>query len=142
MAKSFGSRIIKKNRVDRKALSKIVFSGKKKLKKLGAIVHPFVFSELEKTLSCYRKTKKIVVLEIPVYSKAHSKLKPGFLVTVYCSRKKQLSRLEKKGMKKKEALVRINSLPSRKPKTGLAIYSGRGKAWLKKQVKKVFERIN
>jgi len=40
---AFGNVFTPWNSLDRKALAKIVFSGKKELKKLEKIVHPFVY---------------------------------------------------------------------------------------------------
>jgi dephospho-CoA kinase len=50
----FGSQILEKNKINRAALAKIVFSDKSKLKELNAIIHPEVRKHFEKWL----KSKK------------------------------------------------------------------------------------
>lgn len=141
LAKNFGNEIVKNGRVQRKILGKIVFSDKKKLAKLNSLVHPLVFSEIKKLLSRFKKTNKIVIVEVPLFFESKSKIRPDFVVAVKCSKKRQVERLEKKGLSRKEALARINSqLPAKEKakKADFVINNSNGKKGLERQVGKFF----
>ncbi len=145
LSKAFGKNAISGGKVNRPFLAQEVFSDKKKLARLNSLVHPLVFAKIKKLLSRYKKTKKIAVLEIPLFFETKSKLKPDFVIAVKSSKKLQLRRLAKHGLSRKESLARINAqLPANEKakKSDFVITNNNDLPFLEKQVKKVFERIN
>lgn len=64
----FGSSIIEGNSLNRKKIAQQAFLNIKLLKALGALIHPVVFTEIEKEYQRVRKSKKysLFVAEIPL----------------------------------------------------------------------------
>lgn len=63
-----GQTVLTKNQLDRKKIAKHVFSHPELLKALEAIVHPLLFTEIEKKLSLVEKdgASQFAVVEIPL----------------------------------------------------------------------------
>ena len=71
IVRAFGRQILVQGQIDRKKLGAIVFSPKAgrrvKLKKLEAMIHPFVIRETQKQLRSLKKAgKRIVILDVPL----------------------------------------------------------------------------
>lgn len=146
LEKNFGKQIFsKKGRLKRKALAGLVFSDKVLLQKLNLLTHPLVLLEVEKKLNALsRQKKKIAVIEVPLLFESKPKFLCDFVVVVRCERKKQLSRLLKKGVSKKDALARIRSqLPIAKKaaKADFVLDNSGTVLATRKQVKKIFGQI-
>ncbi|MBN2126787.1 MAG: dephospho-CoA kinase, partial [Candidatus Diapherotrites archaeon] len=71
IAFNFGTKIIEKNKINKKSLAKIVFSDLKKLMALSKLIHPMVLIELKKQINS-SKSKKIA-FEVPVLLKEFEK---------------------------------------------------------------------
>ena len=67
--RAFGTRVAGKHGIDRKKLAAIVFSDKRKLKRLEQIVHPKVRSGINRELKKYRDGA-IAIVEIPLLFEA------------------------------------------------------------------------
>lgn len=92
---AFGEKVIGKDgRIDRKALSKIVFKDKRKLKKLCGIIHPLVYKEFDEKIKKIRKqnTEAVIVLDVPLLLESKGKPRIDKLLVVRCGRKTQLKR--------------------------------------------------
>ena len=133
VVKTFGKNILLSDgSIDRKKLGGIVFSDKKKLKKLNSLTHPSIRKEMERLIKLARKKSPdaviIAVVPLLIENKLHEKRFPPFpkggqeglwvdkTIVVYANKKNQTIRLMKKtGLAKKDALLRINSqMPTRK----------------------------
>ena len=109
IAEAFGSRAVNASGVmNRKAVSSIVFSDKKKLDELSTIVHQYVFEEMEDRLEKEReKGTKCVVLDVPIPVKKFTDMCNQIWV-VTCDDEVRLARLSKRCLDKDEAKRRID----------------------------------
>ena len=109
IAEEFGPRAVGANGVmNRKAVSSIVFSDKKKLDDLSTIIHRFVFEEMEEQVEMEKeKGTKCVVLDVPIPVRRFTDMCDQIWV-VTCDKDVRLARLAKRGLEKEEALRRID----------------------------------
>lgn len=109
IAEKFGSRAVNASGVmNRKAVSSIVFSDKKKLDELSSIIHQYVFEEMEDRVQKEReKGTKCVVLDVPIPVKKFTDMCNQIWV-VTCDEEVRLARLAKRGLDKEEAKRRID----------------------------------
>lgn len=63
-----GTQVLNGSKIDRSKVAQIVFSDEKKLKKLEAILHPFIFEEIEKEYEKSKDEKKYIafIAEVPL----------------------------------------------------------------------------
>ncbi len=109
IAEEFGPKAIGAGGVmNRKAVSQIVFSDKKKLDVLSSIVHRFVFDEMEEQVQKEKeKGTKCVVLDVPIPVTRFTDMCNQIWV-VTCDKDVRLARLAKRGLDKEEANRRID----------------------------------
>lgn len=109
IAEEFGPKAIGAGGVmNRKAVSQIVFSDKKKLDVLSSIVHRFVFDEMEEQVRKEKeKGTKCVVLDVPIPVTRFTDMCNQIWV-VTCDKDVRLARLAKRGLDKEEANRRID----------------------------------
>lgn len=109
IAEEFGPRAVGAGGVmNRKAVSQIVFSDKKKLDTLSSIVHRYVFEEMEEQVQKEReKGTKCVVLDVPIPVTRFTDMCNQIWV-VTCDKEVRLARLAKRGLEKDEANRRID----------------------------------
>ena len=119
VVKAFGKdMVLPGGSIDRQTLGGIVFSDKKKLKKLNSLTHPAIRVEMERLIRLAKKTRPraVIIAAVPllIENKLHEKWVDKTIV-VYANKKNQTIRLMKKtGLAKKDALLRINSqIPTR-----------------------------
>jgi len=95
------------NKIDRKKISKIVFSDKNILKKLEAIVHPLVKNEL---LKIFKQDYEIIFVSVPQLFEAGFDDMFDKIVFVTADENIRLQRLMKRNnLTKNEAILRINA---------------------------------
>ena len=125
----FGKKILKKDRtVDRRKLGDIVFADKKKREALNAIIHPAV---AKMWTSEVRKLERqgdasAVVVAIPLLYEVGAEPHFDCVVVVGCSEKAQLARLQRKGLSKVRARVRIDAqwpLPTKMDRADFVIWN-------------------
>lgn len=109
IAEEFGPRAVGAGGVmNRKAVSQIVFSDKKKLDTLSSIVHRYVFEEMEEQVQKEReKGTKCVVLDVPIPVTRFTDMCNQIWVVI-CDKEVRLARLAKRGLEKEEANRRID----------------------------------
>ncbi|MDO4604881.1 MAG: dephospho-CoA kinase [Helcococcus sp.] len=113
IVKYFGCKILDENgEIDRKKLSKMVFSDKNELKKLNYLTHPNIFNKIKKTIEI--SDEKIIFLDIALLiefirdEKWNIHLDEIWLV--YVDRNLQFERLKKRNnFSEEEANIRIDS---------------------------------
>ena len=108
IAETFGKKVVASNgALNRKAMSDIAFSDKKKLDQLSSIIHKHVFEQIDETLKKEKeKGTKCVVLDVPIPVNKFRELCNQIWV-VTCDKDVRLARLQKRGMDKEEAERRI-----------------------------------
>lgn len=136
-----GSVLDKEKRIDRQRLAKRVFDDEKKIKKLEKIIHPYVF---EKVKEYKKKTKGILIIDIPLLFETEYENKLDRTIVVSCSEKKQLERLmARNGFSKLEAEKRIAAqmpLREKKKKADWIINNNSLKQAIR-DVNKIWEKI-
>ncbi len=118
----FGKEYVIDGEVDRKALGRLIFANKEEKLKLENLLHPLIFSEIEKQSKELDREKKPYLVDIPLFFETNRyPIKKS--IVVYIPKELQLKRLmNRDGVTKDEALQRINSqLPIDKKKQ-LATY--------------------
>lgn len=113
IVKYFGCKILDENEeIDRKKLSKMVFSDKNELKKLNYLTHPNIFNKIKKTIEI--SDEKIIFLDIALLiefirdEKWNIHLDEIWLV--YVDRNLQFERLKKRNnFSEEEANIRIDA---------------------------------
>ncbi|MFW5889021.1 MAG: dephospho-CoA kinase [Bacillota bacterium] len=101
----------KNNRLDFKALARIVFNDKTKLKLLNKITHPYVIKKIEQIISEYKAKKfEIVILTVPLLFEAKMEYLCDKIICVWVDRETQIERLMKRSNLEREvAIKRIES---------------------------------
>lgn len=113
--KRFGDVVFRKDgRLDKKRLASIVFADASARRALERILHPLVFKTI--TMSLKRRSTKntVVIIEAPVLFERHYERRFHRVITVKTDEHKALERLEKEGIKRQDAIPRIQAqLPMR-----------------------------
>jgi len=109
----FGREILKPDKkIDRVKLGNIVFADKKKLTKLGKIVHPLIYQEWEARLERIEKKEKhaIILSDVPLLFEGKMQYFFDLTMVVLVSQEDQINRLMKRnGWSREEAQRRLNS---------------------------------
>lgn len=142
--KTFGAAIVKGGFIDRKALGKIVFKNRAKLKKLESIIHPVVRQEALKKIKQYKKGGKtaVVILDVPLLFEAGVNRLTQFDIVVKAPQKKQIQRATRKlKISSRDVLKRIRNQMPLKNKIFLAdfvIDNGKTLSETQKQVENIW----
>lgn len=142
--KSFGKEVVQENnKLNRKGLSKIVFSNNKALKELNRImVPPMTHKLLEYIKEKKKEKKKIVVIDAAILFEAGWDTIVDEIWVVYTPENIQKKRLiEREGLTNDEALARIKSQMDIKEKIKKAKYvidNSKDFEFLKEQVLKLW----
>ena len=109
IAKLFGSEYIINNRVDRKALGKLIFANPKERKKLENFIHPLIYREIESQSKRLDSLKKPYIIDIPLFFETN-RYPIDRSIVVYTPKVKQLERLMQRDLSsKEEAMKRIDA---------------------------------
>jgi dephospho-CoA kinase len=105
----FGLQYIVNGKVDRKALGGLIFGDKKEKERLESLLHPLIFSEIEKQSVSLDLLKKPYLVDIPLFFETERyPIKKS--IVVYVPQRLQLERLMERDCSSKEAsLQRINA---------------------------------
>jgi len=122
IADMFGNALIVEEKVDRKALGKIVFEDVAKRKMLEDLLHPLIYNEIEARAKKKDLLKKSYLVDIPLFFEGGRYPIERSLV-VYATQAQQLERLiAREGYTREEALARINTQISVEEKRKMASY--------------------
>lgn len=122
IADMFGNALIVEEKVDRKALGKIVFEDVAKRKMLEDLLHPLIYNEIEARAKKKDLLKKPYLVDIPLFFEGGRYPIERSLV-VYATQAQQLERLiAREGYTREEALARINTQISVEEKRKMASY--------------------
>ncbi len=122
IAEMFGEALIVKDKVDRAALGDIVFSDASKRKELEALLHPLIYTEIERLSATEDRLTRPYLIDIPLFFEA-GRYPIAKSLVVYATEAQQLERLIKReGYSKEEALKRISTQISIEEKRSVASY--------------------
>jgi dephospho-CoA kinase len=148
IVKIFGERVLKKNgRIDRSRLGKVVFNNAALLKRLCAIVHPYVIKRISHDLKRIkaRNPGATIILDIPLLIEADLLDLVDKLIVVKLDIKKQIERWKKRtGLARDEVLRRIGAqMPMVKKVrfSDFVIDNSGTKGQTKRKVKRIWEQI-
>jgi dephospho-CoA kinase len=119
----FGDGILQSDgKLDRRALGRIVFGDIKALKKLNAIIHPYLLKLLKTRIDRYRKSrsKRIVVVDAALIFEWGIERWFDYILVVRSNRENRIERMMKSGLTRKEAEGRIRSQISQREKVKMA----------------------
>ncbi|MEI8176239.1 MAG: dephospho-CoA kinase [Candidatus Omnitrophota bacterium] len=146
--RSFGPAVVGSDGlIDRRALGKIVFKERRKLRRLCAIVHPMVIRAIERELAALRRRKprSIVVLDVPLLIEAGMLPMVDLLVVVTAKRSVQIERCRARtGLTRAQIMARIRAQMSMREKikhSDFCIDTSGKKTQTHRKVKTVWEQI-
>ncbi|MCX7738475.1 MAG: dephospho-CoA kinase [Hydrogenothermaceae bacterium] len=142
----FGEEVFSEKEVDRKKISKVVFSDTEKRRALEQLMHPKVERRIKDWLEDLKEKDKdaIVIVSVPLMIETGSYKRYEKVVLVYAPREKQIERLLKKGYTLEEAINRIEAQMDIEEKLKFADYVIMNTSTiqnLRKEVEKVFNDI-
>jgi len=144
IASLFGEAVIKEDKVDRQALGSIVFSDEKKRKELEALLHPLIYTRIERRATLLDEQKKPYLVDIPLFFEGNRYPIEKVLV-VYTPPDLQLQRLiQREGTSEEEAQKRIDiqiSIEEKRKKADYVIDNSGTLAALKHECTRVKEEI-
>ncbi|MFH1790534.1 MAG: dephospho-CoA kinase [Candidatus Omnitrophota bacterium] len=142
IAAVFGGELIRRGRVDRKALARIVFSEGKNLRRLNAIIHPGIIERIRKRVK--GAGKRVVIVDAPLLIESGFWQEVDAVVLVACRAGIQLDRLAGRGYSPDEAKRRIKTqMPARdkRRRADFMIANNGSRAELAAAVRDVWRKI-
>jgi dephospho-CoA kinase len=140
----FGKGVLTSNgTIDRHALADIVFSDRRKLRRLERIIHPRVAREQQRLVRRIgvRSPRAVVLYEVPLLFESGAHERVDKIIVVTADRKTQISRVKRRnGFTRAEALRRIkNQMPlARKVRRADVVLNGTAdKALLLNEVRRL-----
>jgi dephospho-CoA kinase len=135
--KSFGAGILKLDKsIDRKKLSKIVFTNREALAKLNGIVHRELIRKIKRLIR--NSNKRIIILDAALIVEAGLIGLVDKLVVVTAKNKQQILRSKKSlGLARKQVILRMKSQISQKAKSHFADFIIDNSSQLSKTQKQV-----
>lgn len=134
------------NGIDRKSLGRQVFSDKRKLAQLEAILHPLVQEEQRRfVFSMRQKGKKIVLLDIPLLFETKAEARCNVVVVVTAPAFLQQQRVLRRAGMTKEKLSQIlaRQMPDRQKRkvADYSVHTGLGLAYSTREVKRILTSL-
>jgi len=105
-----GSGVFRSNgSLDKSKVAAAIFQNSRLRQSTEDLLHPLVFNRIDSLLEGIKRKDKVIIIEVPLLFER--KYEAGFnrTITVYAGEDAALYRLEKKGVDRKEALLRVNS---------------------------------
>ena len=139
----FGPKVISSNGgVNRSLLGSIVFGDDEQLKALEDIMHPKVREAWEGAVASDQEANWI--LEIPLLFEKNLQNRVDFTICVFSDLKAQVERLERNGIGRTQALVRINRqmpLSQKAENADFVLLNGGSLEFLEDQIKTLLTRL-
>jgi dephospho-CoA kinase len=119
LVSTFGQEVFVNQELNRAYLSSIVFSSYKELKKLNAIVHPFVADDFENWAS--KQTAKFIIKEAAILFESGAYKNVDKIILVSCPLSVRIDRVSKRdGISEKEIMKRVNNQMMQSEKASLS----------------------
>lgn len=129
----------------KKEVTNLIFVNYVLREKLNEIIHPLVFSEIEKLVDENIKKQQIII-DMPLLFEVGYENKVDEVILIYSSKRNQLKRLMKRNnLSKKDALNRINAqlpLKNKVYKSNYVIRNNSSFANLERQINKLIKKIS
>ena len=123
IAELFGTKYVIDAKVNRKALGGLIFSEPKEKLRLEKLLHPLIFSEIERQALELDRLKELYIVDIPLFFESKGRYPIEKSIVVYAPKEKQLERLMKRdGSSNIEAQQRIDSQLPIEEKKDLSTY--------------------
>lgn len=126
LIEAFGEGILREDKtLDRKALGRMVFSDREKLKKINSITHPKILKRIEEEISRINSGGKdaVIVVDAAVLIESGAHKSVDKVIVVYAGEDRQIERIKKRdSLSETEARCRINSQIPLKEKLRYADY--------------------
>ncbi|MEO8514364.1 MAG: dephospho-CoA kinase [Ignavibacteria bacterium] len=109
LVKVFGNGILDENgKLSRANSRKIIFKSKKNLSRVNSIVHPFVFSEMDRLV---KKTKdRIILFEAAIMFESGSYKRMDYVVLIYANKETRVKRILKRDEVKRKDILNLMKL--------------------------------
>jgi len=144
IADLFGKEYIVDEKVDRKALGRLIFSNKDARKKLEDLLHPKIRSEIERQSEKQDRLKGPYVVDIPLFYETGS-YPIEKVIVVYAPREIQKRRLmDREGLSDEEAEARLNAQLDIEEKKKLATWvidNSKNLKHLQQETEHIFNKI-
>jgi len=145
IALAFGNEYIKDNKVDRKALGKLIFADKEQRVKLESIVHPKIKERILQEAKKQEELGKPYIIDMPLFFEREGVYDIDKVIVVYTPKETQLERLIKReGLSEKEAMQRLNAqlpIDEKREKATYIIDNSKNLAHLQSECERVKEEI-
>lgn len=144
IADLFGKEYIVDEKVDRKALGRLIFSNKDARKKLEDLLHPKIRSEIERQSEKQDRLKGPYIVDIPLFYETGS-YPIEKVIVVYAPREIQKRRLmDREGLSDEEAEARLNAQLDIEEKKKLATWvidNSKNLKHLQQETEHIFNKI-
>ncbi len=146
LIEAFGEGILNEDKtLDRRALGRMVFSDREKLKKINNITHPKILKRIEEEIAKINSGGKdaVIVVDAAVLIEAGAHKSVDKVIVVYAGEDRQIERIKKRdSLSENEARCRINSQIPLKEKLRYADYVIYNDDTVEEVVKKAQELYN
>ena len=132
-----------RKKLNKGILASIVFSDKKKLRKLEKIIHPQVKKEKKNFLSINKK-EKFVIMEIPIIFEQKTRKNYNYIILMNVNKKIQFQRIKKRKNMTNELFKKIltNQVSNKKKKSADFVIDNNGsKIKTREILKKTLDKI-
>lgn len=142
----FGEGILDSGQISRVLLGKIVFHSKEAREALESIVHPYIFTEIDRKAREFERLHRPYFLDIPLYFETNQRYLAKSIWCVACNEETQLMRLmARNSLTKEEAMARIKAqmpLSQKIQRSDVVIENNSTLADLEDRVRKAIERLS
>ncbi len=130
--------------INKKKIADTIFSDDVLRTKLENILHPLVFRRIFSIIKTVKKKYKLAIIEVPLLFERNYENIFDKTITVFTTKKEAIKRLEKKGINKKDAIMRLKTqLPVKEKikKSAFIIDNSGAPESTVKAVKKIYEKL-
>jgi len=141
---SFGETVIENSKLNREQLAKIVFTDKKKLEQLNAIIHPLVKRDFENWLSKFADAP-LIIKEAAILFESGNHKDCDYVITVTAPFEDRISRVLKRDNTSRENVInRINNQWSDERLISKSdfVIKNTDPAFAKQQVEKILKKLS
>lgn len=109
LAAVFGKEILdEKGNLSRENARKIIFTGKKNIKRVNAIVHPFVIKEIDRRIS--RLKSRVVLIETAIMFESRYYTRNDYNVLIYANKSLRVKRVHERDGVPKASIEKLMKL--------------------------------
>lgn len=103
-----GDSVLLEGRLNRPKIAEIIFTDREKRELLEGLLHPLVIERMKEFLKKVDK-RKVIIIEIPLLFERQYEGEFDKTITVYTDKDTALKRLRSKGIKREDALIRLQA---------------------------------